>query len=234
MVFSLTRRAFFDKQSLKASQLMTLNQETIRLRRQYYEDNLMKVLIGLVAAGLLLLAPAKSYSYYVAMPANNLIQNPYFASLFSDWSGTWAGIGNVWASAPNDNLCMAEDVYQDIPTAPGQMYSVSFYAAADIYFGQTVTVDLDINSQLLTSYTTPPNLTNPGSNRIDSMEWQNYTASFEAASSTTQVEFADANTYDFGLTSISVVPVPEPAATSLLAGGIIGGMVIRFRRRNSS
>src|SRR5215469_2405594 len=108
----------------------------------------MKIFITLIAA-VLLLAPAKSYCYPVALPPNNLVQNPYFGSLFSDWSGNWVAILNRWSSMPNDNSCLAQDVYQNISTTPGQTYAISFYAAADLFFAPSVTIDLDLNGQLL-------------------------------------------------------------------------------------
>ncbi len=180
-----------------------------------------------------LLAPLKSYSYTISLPPGNLVENPNFVSLWSDWSGSSVAILNRWSSVPNDNCVLDQDLYQDIATTPGQTYSVSFYAAADLFFAQSVTIDLDINSQLLTSFTTPSYSYDNTQNRYDQMHWQVCTATFEATSSTTQLEFVDANTYDFGLTGISMipisVPVPEPGTLALLAGGGILGLVMRYR-----
>ena len=187
----------------------------------------MKSKIVLLAAGIIL-ESVKSYCYTVALPPNNLVQNPYFASFMGDWSGSALAFAGNWSTMPNNNCCLAQDIYQDIPTTPGQLYSVSFYAAADLYLAPSVTIDLDINSQMVASWTTPPYQLN-GGNRYNSMQWVDYTDTFYATSSTTQLEFVDANTDDFGLTTISMVAAPEPTTPALLVGGGILGLAFRYR-----
>lgn len=189
----------------------------------------MKMKIALLAA-LLWLAATKSYSYTTALPSNNLVQNPYFGSGVADWSGSWVAILNAWSSMPNDNAVLGQDIYQNISTVPGMTYNISFYAAADLYFTPSVTIDLKLNDQLFNAYVTPSYVYNSGENRYDQMHWQDITATYVASSSTTQLEFVDANTYDFGLTTISMVAVPEPTTTAFLAGGAVLGLVLRYRR----
>jgi len=61
------------------------------------------------------------------------------------------------------------------------------------------------------------------------MHWEYLTASFVASTGTTELEFDDINTYDFGLTAVSVVAVPEPSTANPWAVAIILGCSIRFR-----
>jgi hypothetical protein len=50
---------------------------------------------------------------------------------------------------PNNFCALATDIYQFIPTVPGQQYSLSFYAAADLCLAQSATFEVAINAQVL-------------------------------------------------------------------------------------
>jgi hypothetical protein len=173
------------------------------------------------------LSPLKSSAYAVYTPPGNLVQNANFQSNFADWSGNIIGIFDNWASMPNNFGALANDIYQVLPTSPGQQYSLSFYSAADLYFAPSVSLTVALNGAPLTSFATPPYTYNAQVNRYDQMHWQEYTYSFTASASTTQLEFIDQNTYDFALAAVSVVPVPEPASFSLV---LVGGMVAAIVR----
>ena len=67
---------------------------------------------------------------------------------------------------------LATDIYQDLPTIPGQQYGVSFYVAADLYWGPGVNIAVGLNQETLTSLTTPEYTYNPQINRYDQMHWQ--------------------------------------------------------------
>lgn len=85
-----------------------------------------------------------------------------------------------------------------------------------------MTIDLDLNNTVAAAFTTTL-VPNVGS-RFDEMVFQNFTTTFTATSSTTELEFMDADPGDFGLSGVSMVPMPapEPATASLLAcGGIL-------------
>ena len=163
----------------------------------------------------LALATTKSWAFYVYTPPDNIVQNGSFHSYSANWSGN-AGYLGRWASVPNDYAALPGDLYQDLSTIPGQQYAISFYAAADLYYGPSASIAVDLNQQTLISFATPPYTYNNQINRYDQMHWQQVNSSFVASASTTRLEFIDMNTYDFGLAAVSVVPVPEPTSTILI------------------
>lgn len=170
------------------------------------------------------------YSFTPSLRADvpgNIVQNGTFQAIFADWSGNVPAILANWSTVPNHYAALANDIYQDLPTTPGQQYAISFYAAADLYFGPSVTIQLSLNNQVSTSYVTPPYTYNPGINRTTQMQWEQLSSSFVASSSTTRLEFIDLNTYDFGLADVSVVPAPEPSSTTFL---LMVGAVLIFTR----
>lgn len=182
-------------------------------------------IIRMLAAHTFLLCLAL-YSFAPSLRADvpgNIVQNGTLQANFADWSGNIIGILDNWPTVPNNYAALANDIYQNLPTTPGQQYAISFYAAADLYFGPSVTVQLSLNNQVSTSYVTPPYTYNPGINRYEQMQWEQFTSSFVASSSTTRLEFIDVNTYDFGLAGVSLVPVPEPSSTTflLLTGAVL-------------
>ncbi len=159
----------------------------------------------------------------------NIVQNGTFQSEFADWSGNIPAILTMWSSVPGGDCALANDIYQELPTIPGQMYSISFQAAADLYFGSSANIEVSLNSQALASFITPPYTYNSQINRYDQMHWEEYTSSFVASSSTTELEFIDMNTYDFGLTEVSVTSVPEPSTTQLLLLFLGATALLRYR-----
>jgi hypothetical protein len=90
---------------------------------------------------------------------------------------------------------------------------------ADLYFGPSVTVNVQIGGSTLKTVVTPPYVYNDQVNRYEQVHWQEVTGLFTATAPTTRLEFVDVNTFDFLLASVSVVPVPEPGTLLLLIGG---------------
>ncbi len=173
-----------------------------------------------------------SATIYVPSPPGDIVQNGSFLNYnFGSW--TWNGNAEIDGNpnAPNGIFAVPTDIYQVLPTTAGQQYTLTFYMAADLYFNPSVTVDVLLNGQTLNSIITPPYAYNSGINRNDQMRWQNYTYQFTASQSSTRLEFNDITTYDFGLTAVSVVPVPEPSVTALLGVGILTGAIARYKRR---
>jgi hypothetical protein len=191
---------------------------------------MMKAMKATLLIGVLALATAESQAFSVYIPPGNIVQNGSFQSDSANWSGNAAGYLGLWGSVPNDYAALAQDIYQDLPTIPGQAYSISFYAAADLYWGASVSVTAAMNQQTLISFATPPYIYNNQINRYDQMHWQQVTSSFVASANTTRLEFVDSNTYDFGLAAVSVIAVPEPTGVALF---ILGGalMVAAHRRQ---
>lgn len=134
----------------------------------------------------------------------------------SSWNG-WIGmVGNP--NAPGGSFDLGGDLYQNVSTTPGQSYDITFWAAANLYFGPSLTLDLAINGQTDATIITPPYTYNNRINRYDQMVWEQYNDSFIASSAITRIEFIDMNTYDFGLDAVSMAQVPDAAATMGLMG----------------
>lgn len=188
----------------------------------------MKRVLLLTAA--LAQIPPEAQAYSVFIPPGNIVQNGSFQSVSTNWSGTASGYLLVWPSVPNDHCALAQDLYQDLPTVRGESYSLSFYAAADLFFGPSVTIAVDLNQRPLVSYATPAYAYNPLANRYDQMHWQEFTSSFVADANTTRLEFIDLNTYDFGLAAISVIAIPERTSTALFIAGAAGLIAIGRKR----
>src|SRR6266566_8100348 len=101
----------------------------------------MKIKSAILFVTVTLLAAVEIRAYTVYTPPDNIVQNGNFQSYFANWSGTDPFyIFGDWSSVPNNYAALANDIYQDLPTSPGQAYSLSFYAAADLYFGPSVSV----------------------------------------------------------------------------------------------
>jgi hypothetical protein len=190
----------------------------------------MKIRRMSLLAASLILASMNASAFTVYMPSGNIVQNGTFANWnFDHWSGLIAIAGNP--NAPNGMIALGGDIYQDFVTTPGQQYLLDFYAAADLYFAPTLSLNVTLSSQTVLSFTTPPYTYIPQINRSDQMRWAEYSISFTAASGSTRLEFVDLNTYDFGLSAVSVVPIPEPTSMTIL---IMGSVVVYAVRRKQN
>jgi hypothetical protein len=179
----------------------------------------MKTSLIALAIGVGILGSLNAPAYPVYMPPGNIVQNPTFSDTWNHWSGNIQGALLFWPTMPNDNALLLTDAYQDLPTVPGQQYALDFYMGADLYFGPSVTVNVQIGGSTLKTVVTPPYVYNDQVNRYEQVHWQEVTGLFTATAPTTRLEFVDVNTFDFLLASVSVVPVPEPGTLSLLIGG---------------
>jgi hypothetical protein len=152
----------------------------------------------------------------------NLVQNGDFDEAVVSWSGL-VGIPHN-PSAPEGSFGLGGNISQTINTTPGQLYDINFYAAADLYFGPSLTLSLVIGGQPIATIITPSYTNNPEINRYSQMVWAQYNYLFTATSATTSLDFIDENTYDFGLAEVSVTSVPDTANTMVLLG--IAGLVL--------
>jgi len=192
----------------------------------------MKSKISRVLLASIFLGSFNASAIEVPSPAGNIVQNGSFLGYsFSDW--TWIGNEEIDGNpnAPNGIFAMPTDIYQILPTSPGQQYMLNFYMAADLYFAPSVTMNVDLNGETLSSITTPPYTYDNQINRDDQMRWQDYTYMFTASQSSTRLEFTDTTTYDFGLAAVSVIPVPEPSAMAFLCMALIAASVARYKAR---
>jgi hypothetical protein len=126
------------------------------------------------------LTAVTAHAYPVPIPPGNIVINGNFQSPFANWSGSAAGYLGAWPSVPNDAAALATDIYQNLQTTPGQAYSLSFYAAADLFFGPSTTVSVSVDHATLLSFTTPP-YAYLQENRYDQMHWQKVTGTFVAS-----------------------------------------------------
>jgi len=159
---------------------------------------------------------------------SNLVQNGAFLSGFTGWSGVARAIVNN-PNAPNGVFGLVTDIYQNVPTTSGLQYEISFEAAADLFFGTNVDITLSLNNQPVDAFVTQPDTYNNQINRYSQMQWQVFSNVYEftATSSSTRLEFIDANTFDFGLSDVSVETVPEPSCGILLLTAAGALMFIR-------
>lgn len=167
----------------------------------------------------------------------NLVQNGSFAQQGAGWNGNSAAWLNGWSTVPTGSCVLLTDIYQNVPTTPGQLYSVSFYAAADLYFGSSVDFAVNLNSLLLTSIITPPYAYNSQVNRYEQMHWAEYTYLFTATANSTRLEFVDQSTPYFGLTDVRIYQsVPDTAGTIALCGisGLALGAFVKLAGRSCS
>jgi hypothetical protein len=169
-------------------------------------------------------------AFVVDLPQNNIVQNGTFAPWnFDHWNGLIAIAGSP--PAPNGMVALGSDIYQDLATIPNQRYMLDFFAAADLLFGPTVTLNVAVSGQSILSFSTPPYAYDPQTHRYDQMHWAEYSVPFTASSSSTRLEFMDMNTPYFGLSAVSVVPVPEPSFGVLLLLMATAGVVCCRRSR---
>jgi hypothetical protein len=59
-----------------------------------------------------------------------IVQDGNFSPPFGAWSGDIVGYTGADPDVPNGFCALASDIYQDIPTTPGDLYSVSFEASS--------------------------------------------------------------------------------------------------------
>lgn len=192
----------------------------------------MKKVSTILLTAVTVVLAVRSYGFTVYIPPGNIVLNGNFNMAYTNWSGNIPGwLPYNWPSIPNNGAALAKDIYQILPTSPGQEYSLSFYTAADLYWSPSVNVTVALDSDTLASFATPPYTYDPFVERYEQMHWQQLTYSFIASSSTTKLEFIDTSTYDFGLAAVSVIAVPEPTTITLMAIAGTMMMIVRTRRR---
>ena len=135
-------------------------------------------------------------------------------------------------------------VKQQIATTPGQVYDVSFYLGKVIspngspFYSGLPSVSLAINGAVTNTFMHSGSTTPAGS-----INWQQFTTSFTASTSLTDIAFLNAvssNDNNFtGLDTVSVTAAsstaaPEPGSLALLALGMVGGAAARRRSRRRS
>jgi len=155
--------------------------------------------------------------------AHNIVRNGSFESLGSHGlADNWTVVvisGNVDNAADGVNYADIGSVSQTLFTTAGQSYTLSFYAAGDLWTSQTSTVEVDWGGQTTADFTTQPHALNPELGRYDQIVWERFSTTVEASSTSTLLTFQSINNTILFLDDVQVVAIPEPSATSLLLLG---------------
>ena len=151
-----------------------------------------------------------------------------------------AGSGANWLDLTGLVSNTTEGVAQTIATNIGDSYTLTFSVgnvnSPGTGYGVTSTVDVSANGMSLGAFTNTCTTCNT------TQAWQLFTATFTAVSSSTTLQFLNAdprNDNTNGLDNVSLVdngpvaPVPEPSSMALLGSGLLGVGVCLFRRRIS-
>lgn len=146
-----------------------------------------------------------------------------------------AEAGAQWLDLTGDLSNTVEGVQQTIATTPGATYDLSYFVGNVVDpggpWGTTSTVDAYVNGALIQT------ATNAGGG--STLTWQQFTTSFVAASSSTQIEFLNgdpptdnSNGLDNVVVTKATATTPEPATFTLLALALVSAFGFR-RFRNA-
>jgi hypothetical protein len=135
-----------------------------------------------------------------------------------------------FANAPDGvNYAHIGSVSQTFLTTAGQFYALSFYAAGDLYYGQTSTLRAYWGGAVAGDFITQPHVYDPDSNRDLQIVWERFSTTVVAESASTLLTFQSINDTALYLDQVQVVPIPEPPAGLLLLLGAVC-LAINWRR----
>jgi hypothetical protein len=176
--------------------------------------------------------------------ANETMVLPVASSTITGWTVVndqmaWITAGNPWGLSAQDGDFFLDltayptgapfgGVAQDIPTVPGQQYSLSFYLGSytQRWGGPPVSISVSAGgtSETFTVSTTS-----------DESTWTPFSTAFTALSPNTTISLTgSAGVQYIGLDNVSVEPIgtqaiPEPATYVLICSGLV--VFATFRRR---
>jgi hypothetical protein len=172
----------------------------------------LKSVILLISPGLFTLTSNGAGAY--SLNARSIVQNGSF-EIFNGWPLTpWYGVESLMTSWPNapegvNYASIAAYVYQPLATTRGQMYRLSFFAADDLLFSRSTTIDISWNGQSVATFTTQPHDYDPGQNRGLQIVWEHFSTAVVANGTSSILGFTPTGT-EFYLDAVEVVPIPEP------------------------
>ncbi len=141
--------------------------------------------------------------------------------------------GKQWLDLTGDGSNSKTDgVSQNVATAIGQSYQLSFYVGSttdnSLFFASTV--DLSIDGGTRVSYTNPTTPTNM-------LNWELFSVQFTATTTSTNITFFNGDAPNNNNSSLDNVTlsglVPEPASFILLAVGVAGLAIGTARGRGT-
>ena len=142
--------------------------------------------------------------------------------------------GNVWIDLTGFNTNTTEGIMQTVTTTPSTNYVLTFYVGnttGGSIFGTTSTVGLTINGTQVGTFTN-------SSAALTSLNWQQFTYNFTAATGSTAIGFVNLdgpsdNSNGLDLVDLEVggpSSVPEPASLVLVGSAL--AMLATFRVRH--
>jgi hypothetical protein len=163
----------------------------------------------------------------------NLVRNGSFESDFADWTPVPSAILSRWPNAPQgDNFALVNRIAQQIPTQPGQAYTLSFYAAADLFISQTATIQVTWGDLPLSPFSTTPRVYNEQVNRFEQVVFEKFTINNLTAQSTSAaLQIETLLNSQIVIDDIRLIPVPEPSTAAVL---FVGAIALAFQIRRKS
>jgi len=131
-----------------------------------------------------------------------------------DWAlaGSW-NLG--WPNAPDGgNYAEIGGISQSVYTTPGRTYTLSFYAAGDLYQSSTSTVAVDWGGQTVGTFTTQPHPYDPEENRFLQLVWEKFTTTVTAVASSTVLTIRSTNNTGLLLDDVRILVVPPTISCS--------------------
>jgi hypothetical protein len=163
----------------------------------------------------------------------NLVRNGSFENDFADWTPVPSAILSRWPNAPHgDNFALVNRIAQQIPTQPGQAYTLSFYAAADLFISQTATIQVTWGDLPLSPFSTTPRVYNEQINRFEQVVFEKFTINnLTAPSTSASLQIESLLNSQIVIDDIRLIPVPEPSTAAVL---FVGAIALAFQIRRKS
>jgi hypothetical protein len=172
----------------------------------------------------------------------NLVQNGSFETYVGvpysvpPWTPAPSLLLN-WSNAPNGkNYAYVDMISQEVRTTPGLFYSLSFFAASDLYVNPIATIEVSWGDARLPPFATVPRRYNPNVNRYDQIVWEKFTVDgLMATLDRTVLGITAINGSSILLDDVRLISVPEPTSLVLFGfGACVGVTAIKWRRSQIS
>lgn len=199
------------------------------------KDTMKTPLAAVLVIGTALFPPmswAESFVYLQpALNQPNLVQNGSFELITvvpgvetraRPWFGNLSYNEN-WDNAPDGHdYAQIGYAYQDVSVVADSTYSLTFWAAADLYVSPSATIDVQWGNENAGLFVTEPHSYNSGINRYEQIVWQQFTVpSLMANSSLERLEFQAIDGSQLLLDDVRLNLVPEPSSVAMFGVGFV-------------